>query len=203
VEHCPLRNIDPLPHVYWSTRQWTQDRMVLAVRSTLEPAALVAPLIRAIRSADAEQSVFDVRAIPEIVRRSETQRRLTTILMTGFSAAALLLSAVGIYGVVAYGVARRMREFGIRVALGATRQEVTRLVVRQGTASAISGAAVGVLLGVGGARLMSNLVFGVSPRDLPSIVGATALLVLGAAVASYVPARRAAGVDPAVTLRAE
>jgi len=177
--------------------------MVLAVRSTLEPAALVAPLIRAIRSADAEQSVFDVRSMPEIVRRSETQRRLTTILMTGFSAAALLLSAVGIYGVVAYGVARRMREFGIRVALGATRQEVTRLVVRQGTASAISGAAVGVLLVVGGARLMSNLVFGVSPRDLPSIVGATALLVLGAAVASYVPARRAAGVDPAVTLRAE
>jgi ABC-type antimicrobial peptide transport system permease subunit len=123
--------------------------------------------------------------------------------MTGFSGAALLLSAVGIYGVVAYGAARRMREFGIRVALGATRRDVTRLVVWQGTASAIGGAAVGVLLGIVGARVMRNLVFGVSPTDVPSIVGATALLVLGAAVASYVPARRAAAVDPAVTLRAE
>jgi predicted permease len=195
--------VDPLPQVYWSTRQWTQDRMVLAARGTLEPVGLVAPLIKAIRSVDAEQSVFDVRPMTDIVRRSETQRRLTTILMTGFSGAALLLSAVGIYGVVAYGVARRMREFGIRVALGATRHEVTRLVVWQGMASAIGGAAVGVLLGIVGARIMSNLVFGVSPMDVASIIGATALLVLGTAVASYVPARRAAAVDPAVTLRAE
>ena len=195
--------VDPLPQVYWSTRQWTQDRMVLAARSTLEPAGLVAPLIKAVRSVDAEQSVFDVRTMADIVHRSETQRRLTTLLMMGFSGAALLLAAVGIYGVVAYGVARRMREFGIRVALGATGREVTRLVVWQGTASAIGGAAIGVLLGIAGARVMSSLVFGVSPRDVPSIVGATALLVLGAAVASYVPARRAAKVDPAVTLRAE
>jgi len=195
--------VDPLPQVYWSTRQWTQDRMVLAVRSTLESAALVAPLIKAIRSADVEQSVFDVRPMTEIVRRSETQRRLTTILMIGFSGAALLLSAVGIYGVAAYGAARRMREFGIRVALGATRHQVTRLVVWQGTSSAIVGVAVGMLLGIVAARAMRNLVFGVSPADVPSIVGATAVLVVGAALASYLPARRAADVDPAVALRAE
>jgi ABC-type antimicrobial peptide transport system permease subunit len=164
---------------------------------------LVAPLIKAIRSVDAEQSVFDVRTMTDIVRRSQTQRRLTTLLMMGFSGAALLLAAVGIYGVVAYGVARRMREFGIRVALGATGRELTRLVVWQGTMTAIGGAAVGLILGIAGARVMSNLVFGVSPGDVPSIVGSTALLVFGAAVASYVPARRAAGVDPAVTLRAE
>jgi putative ABC transport system permease protein len=195
--------VDPLPQVYWSTRQWTQDRMVLAVRSALEPAALVAPLIKAIRSVDAEQSVFDVRTMSDVVRLSEMQRRLTTILMIGFSGAALLLAAVGIYGVVAYGVAQRMREFGIRVALGATGREVTRLVVWQGTSTAIAGAAVGLLLGLVASRVMSGLLYGVAPSDVASIVGATALLVLGAAVASYVPARRAAAVDPAVTLRAE
>lgn len=195
--------VDPLPQVYWSTRQWTQDRMVLAVRSGLEPGALVAPLIKAIRSVDAEQSVFDVRTMTDVVRRSQTQRRLMTILMAGFSGAALLLAAVGIYGVVAYGVAQRMREFGIRVALGATRREVTHLVVWQGTSTAIVGAAVGVLIAIAAAGVMRNLVYGVPPKDLASLVGATALLVVGAAVASYVPARRAAAVDPAVTLRAE
>jgi predicted permease len=195
--------VDPLPQVYWTTRQWTQDRMVLAVRSALEPAALVTSLSKAIRSVDAEQSVFDVRTMTDVVRRSQTQRRLTTLLMAGFSGAALLLAAIGIYGVVAYGVAQRMREFGIRVALGATRREVARLVVWQGTSTALGGAAVGVLLGTAGAGVMSNLVYGVSPRDVASIVGAAALLVLGAAVASYVPARRAAAVDPTVTLRAE
>lgn len=195
--------VDPLPQVYWSTRQWTQDRMVLAVRSALEPAALVPPLIKAIRSVDAEQSVYDVRAMTDVVRRSQTQRRLTTALMLGFSGAALLLAAVGIYGVVAYGVAQRMREFGIRVALGATRREVTRFVVWQGTSTAIAGAVVGLVLALAGAGVMSSLVYGVPPRDLVSIVAASMLLVLGAAVASYVPARRAAAVDPAVTLRAE
>ena len=195
--------VDPLPQVYWSTRQWTQDRMVLAVQSAVQPAALVAALIKAIRSVNAEQSVFDVRTMTDVVRRSQTQRRLTTILMAGFSGAALLLAAVGIYGVVAYGVAQRMREFGIRLALGATRREVTRLVVWQGTSTAIVGAAVGVLIAVAAAGLMRNLVYGVAPRDMASMIGATALLVAGAVAASYVPARRAAAVDPAVTLRAE
>ena len=195
--------IDPLPQVYWSTRQWTQDRMVLAVRSALPPAALAGPVIGAIRSVDAEQSVFDVRTMTDVVRRSQTQRRLTTMLMFGFSGTALLLAAVGIYGVVAYSVAQRMREFGIRVALGATRREVTRLVVWQGTSTALAGAAAGVLLGVAAAHVMSGLVYGVPPRDVASIAGATTLLVLGAAVASYGPARRAAAVDPAVTLRGE
>ena len=141
--------------------------------------------------------------MPEIVSRSLAQRRLTTLLMVGFSGAALLLAAVGIYGIVAFGVVQRMREFGIRVALGATRRHVTRLVVWQGTSMAIVGSAVGLVLAVAAAGLMRSLVYGVATRDAASIVGATALLVLVAGVASYVPARRAAAVDPGVTLRAE
>ena len=195
--------VDALPQVYWSYRQWTQDRMVLAVRSEIESAALIAPVIRAIRSVDSEQSVYNVRTMPEIVDRSLAQRRLTTFLMAGFSGLALLLAAVGLYGVVAYGVTQRLREFGIRVALGATRREVTRLVVWQGTSMGLVGSAIGLVLAIAAAGVMSNLVYGVAPTDVASIVGATALMMLVAAVASYIPARRAAAVDPGVTLRAE
>jgi len=195
--------VDPLPQVYWSYRQWTQDRMVLAVRSTVSTAGLIASIIQVIRSIDREQSVFNVRTLTDVVGRSLMQRRLTTLLMSGFSGLALLLAAVGIYGTVAYGVTQRVREFGIRVALGATSRQITRLVLWQGTSVAIAGAAAGLAVASAAAGGVSHLVYGVEPRDAVSIVGATALLILVAGVASYVPALRAAAVDPGVTLRAE
>jgi putative ABC transport system permease protein len=195
--------VDPRPQVYWTHRQWVQNRAVLAVRGTVDPRTLFAPVIEAIRSVDAEQSVFDVRTMPEIVDRSLAQRRLTTTLLAGFGGVALLLAAVGIYGVVAYGVTQRMREFGIRVALGATRREVARLVVWQGTSMALAGSLVGLALAVAAAGVMRTLVYGVAPRDAASVVGATAVLMACAVLASYIPARRAAAVDPGITLRAE
>lgn len=195
--------IDPLPQVYWSYRQWTQDRMVLAVRSEVESESLVSQVIAAIRSVDADQSVYDVRTMTEIIDRSQARRRLTTMLMVGFGGISLLLAAVGIYGVVAYGVTLRKREFGIRVAIGATRREVTRLVVWQGTSMAIVGSAVGLVLAIAAAGVTRSLVYEVAPRDVWSMLGATALLILVAGVASYTPARRAATVDPGVTLRSE
>lgn len=194
---------DPNAQVYWSANQWSQTRAVLAARSTLEPSALLPAIVKAMRSVDADQSVYDVRTMDDIIDRSLAQRRLTTMLMVGFAAIALLLAAVGIYGVVAYGVTQRIREFGIRVALGATRNEVTRLVVWQGTSMAIAGAVVGLALALAAAGVMSNLVYGVAPRDAVSIIGATGALLLVAGLASYLPARRAAAVDPAVTLRSE
>jgi len=206
-----VRTVDPLTHVYWgsglqvywSYRQWTQDRMVLAVRSETESGPLIASVIKAIRSVDAEQSVYDVRTLTEIVDRSQAQLRLTTLLMVGFSGLALLLAAVGIYGVVTYGVTQRLREFGIRVALGASRREVTRLVVWQGTSMAIAGSVVGLMFAIAAAGVMSHLVYGVAPTDVASIFAATALLLLVAALASYFPARRATQVDPMVALRYE
>ena len=206
-----VRTVDPLTHVYWgsglqvywSYRQWTQDRMVLAVRSETESGPLIASVIKAIRSVDAEQSVYDLRTLTEIVDRSQVQLRLTTLLMVGFSGLALLLAAVGIYGVVTYGVTQRLREFGIRVALGASRREVTRLVVWQGTSMAIAGSVVGLMFAIAAAGVMSHLVYGVAPTDVASIFAATALLLLVAALASYFPARRATRVDPMVALRYE
>jgi putative ABC transport system permease protein len=195
--------VDPVPQVYWSYRQWTQDRMVLAVRSATETGVPIAPVIEAIRSVDPEQSVYDVRTMTEVVDRSLARRRLTTVLMAGFSGLALLLAAVGIYGVVAFGVTQRLREFAIRVALGATSREVTRLAVWQGASMAIAGSAVGLMLAIAAAGIMSNLVYGVAPNDAASVLGATVVLMLVAGVASYVPARRAAAVDPGMTLKAE
>lgn len=195
--------VDPRPQFYWSSRQWVQNRSVLAVRSDLEPRLLFPSVIRAIRSVDAEQSLYDLRSMEEIVDRSLAQRRLTTVLMVGFGGLALLLAAVGIYGVVAYGVTQRLREFGIRVALGATRRDVTRLVVWEGMSMALAGSLVGLLLAVIAAGVMSNLVFGVAPRDAGSLIAATSVLMLVTIVASYLPARRAAAVDPGMSLRAE
>lgn len=195
--------VDPHSQVYWSTRQWAQNRAVLALRSGFEPSALYPAIIKAIRSIDPDQSVFDMRPMEEIVARSLAHRRATTRLMIAFGAIALLLAAVGIYGVVAYGVAQRLREFGIRVALGATPREITGVVLWQGTSMALAGALVGLALALIAAGVMSNLVYGVPPRDVVSVVGAMALVLLVAGAASYVPARRAAAVDPAVALRTE
>ena len=195
--------VDPAPQIYWSYRQWTQDRMVLAVRSATESETPTAPVIRAIRSVDPEQSVYDVRTMSEIVDRSLARRRLTTVLVAGFGGLALMLAAVGVYGVVAYGVTERRREFGIRAALGATRRDVTRLVVLQGTSMAIVGSAVGLLLAIAADGIMSTLVYGVASPDVASLLGATALLMSVAGIASYIPARRAASVEAGAALRAE
>lgn len=194
---------DPLPQVYWNYRQWVQDNMVLAVRTAAASGVPIKPIIGAIRSVDPEQSVYNVRTMTEIVDQSLAQRRLTTLLMAGFSALALLLSAVGMYGVVAYGVTQRIREFGIRIALGATRREVVQLVLSQEMSMAVGGAAIGVSLAIATSGVMRSLVYDVAPKDLLSVLVATVVLVSLAAVASYIPARRAAGVDPGVTLRAE
>lgn len=195
--------VDPRPQVYWSVRQWAQTRAVLAVRTTADPRSLFVPVVKAMRSIDADQSVYDLRTMTDIVGRSLAQRRLTTMLMIGFGSIALLLAGVGIYGVVAYGVSQRVREFGIRIALGATKREVTRLVMWQGTSMAVAGAVVGLVFAVAAAGVMSNLVYGVEPRNVMSLAGAAVVLLLISGLASYLPARRAASVDPGIALRSD
>jgi putative ABC transport system permease protein len=201
--HTASFESDPLPQVYWSYRQWTQDRMVLAVRSRIDEASLLPSVTRAIHSVDPEQSVYDVNTMATLVDHALAQRWLTTILIAGFAAFALVLAAVGLYGVVAFDVAHRLRELGIRVALGATPSDIVRLVVRSGTAMAAVGAAAGLVLAVIAAGVMRAMVYGVAPRDAVSLGAATCSLVIVAVFASYLPARRAARVDPATALRTE
>jgi putative ABC transport system permease protein len=201
--HTASLETDPLPQVYWSYRQWTQDRMVLSIRSAAEPSSLVPAVVRAIRSVDPEQSVYEIHTMANLVDRSLAQRRLSTLLIIGFAGLALLLAAVGLYGVVTYDVTHRLPELGIRIALGATSVDIVRLVVRGGTSMALVGGAIGLVLAIVAAGLMRSLVYGVAPRDGVSLAAATLSLVLITAVASYLPARRAASVDPGTTLRAE
>jgi len=201
--HANGVDIDPRPQVYWPYRQVTQDRMVLVVRANEAADAIIKPVIDAIHSVEPKQPLYDVRVMTDVVERSTVRQHLTTMLISGFGAIALVLAAVGIYGVVAFGVTQRLREFGIRIALGATWRDVTALVVREGTAVAAIGAAIGLVAAAALGNAMSALTFGVGARDFVSFFAATVAIVLVAVIASYIPARRAAAVDPAVTLRAE
>jgi putative ABC transport system permease protein len=201
--HTAGLDVDPRPQMYWSVRQWTQTRAVMAVRSEGDGTTLPAAIIRAIHSVEPEQAVFDIRTMQQVVDASLAQRRLTTVLMIGFSAVALALAGIGTYGVVAYGVAQRQREFGIRIALGARARQVMGLVMWQGASMAMLGCVVGLVLAAAAAGLMSNLVYDVAPRDVVNLFGAAIVLVAVTVLASAIPARRAARVDPSAMLRME
>jgi putative ABC transport system permease protein len=202
VRHDGL-DVDPRPQVYWNYRQRAQDRMVLVVRGRQDARALVPAVLQAIRAVDPEQAAYDVRPMDQVLERSLAQRWLNTVLLGAFGGIALLLASVGVYGVVAFGVTRRLREFGIRMALGAERSQVTRLVLGRAVLLAAGGTVLGLFAAAVLAGAMQSLVFGVAPRDGLSFAAASAVLLAVALLASYLPARRAASVDPMVTLRCE
>jgi len=191
------------PTIYWPQGRFTYPWTTVAVRMRQEASAAV-PLIREeVRRLDASVPMADIRSLDEVVSRSVAQRRLTMLLLGMFAGVALLLAAVGIYGVMAYIVAQRTREIGVRMALGARRGDVLRLVL--GRALVLSG--IGVAIGGAGAlaltRYMTALLYQTEPGD-PVIIGAVAILLVGSTLlASYVPGRAATRVDPLVALRAE
>ncbi len=144
-----------------------------------------------------------VRPLADLLGQSQAQRRFMSLLLASFGALALILAAVGIYGVVAYSAAQRTREFGVRLALGAQGGDILRLVLGKGVALALAGVALGVSGALGLTRFLGALLFGVKPTDAATFVGVALLLTGVAVVAACVPARRAARVDPAIALRAE
>ena len=196
-------DVDPRPQVYWNYWQRAMDRMVLVVRGEADTRGLTAGILGAVRAVDPEQPVYDVRTMDEVVDRSLSQRRLNTSLVAIFAAMSLVLSCIGVYGQIAFGVTRQTREFGIRLAMGASRRDISRLVMSRGVALAGLGVAVGLLLSAAAARGLAGLLFGVAPVDLVSFALSVTVLLGGALLASYLPARRAAAVDPVTTLRAD
>ncbi|MGC4050173.1 MAG: ABC transporter permease [Paludibaculum sp.] len=189
--------------VYVPLRQKPSDSMTLLVKTRSDPTALVAPIRAAIASIDKDQPVFGVATMQEVVNASLSTNRVTLILVGLFSGLALVLASIGIYGVVSYSVAQRSKEIGIRLALGAERTSVLRLVFAQGGRIAASGILAGSVASLLLTRLMTKLLFGVSAVD-PGTFTAVALVLGGVTIAAcYVPARRAMNVDPLIALRHE
>jgi putative ABC transport system permease protein len=173
----------------------------LLVRSSTDPAALAASVRQAVKAVDPEVPVYSVRTLAEIVSDRTAQRRLAVMLITVFAAVALLLAAVGIYGVMSYAVAQRTQEIGIRMALGAERRDILRMVLRHGSLMAAAGIGLGLAVALGLARLITSLLFQVSATDPPTFSVVPVVLIAVALLACYIPARRATRVDPLVALR--
>ena len=187
--------------IYRPLAQNTNSGMALVVKAGLEPTQLVAQVRSAVQQIDPEQSVFDIRTMEQWMDRSLETRRAPMTLLTIFGAVALLLSAVGIYGVLAYGVTQRVREFGIRQALGADQRSILSLVLSQGLKRVGLGLVIGLIGAVILSRYLESMLFGVTPRDIPVFAAVTAVLFLVAMLACYIPARRATRIDPMIALR--
>jgi predicted permease len=177
--------------------------VTLVARTDGDPAALAPSLAAAVRSVDPTLPVSEIRTMPQIVALANGRARFQALLLTVFAVAAALLAAVGIYGVMSYAVSKRAREIGVRMALGADPGSVLRLVVGQGMIVALAGAGAGLVAALLLTRLMASLLYGVGPMDPATYSGVAALLLAVAFLASYLPARRAARIDPMKALRAE
>jgi putative ABC transport system permease protein len=177
--------------------------MLLVVRATAEPGALTGPVRQVIHALDPDVPLHKITTMRQLVSASAAQRRFTLLLIAVFATVALLMAAIGLYGVMAYNVAQRTREIGIRVALGAQGADVLRLVVGQGLRLVALGVALGLMAALALTRLMKKLLFEVSATDPLTFAGVVALLALVALLACWIPARRATKVDPMVALRTE
>jgi putative ABC transport system permease protein len=189
----PLRLVNFLSPVY----------MTLVVRTAADPAATIASIESIVRSMERDAPVSNVTTMEQVVRDEFSQPRFYLCLFGAFAAVALTLAVVGVYGVISYSVARRTREIGLRVALGAPPSGPFRLVVSQGMQLAAIGIVVGLALALVGTRFMRTVLFGVEPTDAVTLGSAAVLLAVTALAACCVPAWRASKVDPMVALRAE
>ena len=193
-----------VPHRQWHRSVGNAIRsMTLVVKSDRDPVALTGPIRQQIRALDATLPVADVRPMSDVVGATLSTPRFTGVLLAAFACLALILSAIGIYGVLSYVVSRRTREIGIRVAIGAQRWEVIRLVLRNGLSLALGGVVIGLAVAAWASQLMRGLLHDVHPIDPATFAAVAVLLSAVAAMASFVPAWRASKVDPVVVLKGE
>jgi len=198
-----FNEITPLAQGYIPQTQQPNTALVLLLRTTAPARTLERPLRQAVASLDAAQPVFDFRSMQERVEETWATPRLMTFLLVSFAALALTVAVVGLYGVMAYNGLRRMREIGVRLALGARRGQISAMMLRQGARLLIIGLFAGLLGVFAVGRLMQSLLFQVTATD--PLAYAVVILLLGTAAlaACWIPARKASRVDPMIILRAE
>ena len=200
IKHDGL-DVDGVPHLYVPLNQFVGRTLSLALRTSLPASTLEAQIRGAIQSVDPGLPVFNVTSMDEVLDASLASRRFSANLVAGFAGGALLLASIGIYGLLAYMVGQRSREIGLRLALGAQRADVLRLVLRKGVVLAGLGIVAGVIVSASTASMMASLLYGVRPHDPAVFLIVPLLLLVVAIAASYLPARRATKVDPIVALR--
>ncbi|HEY2460212.1 MAG TPA: ABC transporter permease [Candidatus Acidoferrum sp.] len=194
----------PVEAVYQAMTQSPRNsRMTLAVRTSLPPTSLTSAVTDAVHSVDADTPVEGVLTMQDILDQSLTQQRLSMTLLAAFAGLALLLAAIGIYGVQAYSVRQRIREVGIRIAMGARTGDVLRVVMMQGLKLSLLGVVLGLAASMGLSRLITSQLYGLTATDPVTFAGVSGLLLLVASAACFFPARRATRVDPIVALRDE
>jgi len=202
VRHAAL-GAGPQPEVYWPYTQTPDQSINLLIRATANPLSLAGAARSEIWSIDKTLPVSDIKTMDELLSVSVAQPRFYALLLTAFAVVALLLAAVGLYGVMSYAVNQRTHEIGIRMALGARPRDALWLIVNQGMVLTLAGVAAGVAAAWALTRVMKNLLFGVSATDPAIFVGIALLLAGVASLACYLPARRATKVDPLTALRDE
>jgi predicted permease len=193
----------PEPTIYTSYRQAPQAYTTVAVRTAGAPQSVIASVRQRVASLDPELPLYEVKPYGQVIHESVLGLKYVAVMLSVLAVIALLLAAVGLYGVMSYLVMLRWHEIGIRMALGAQRREVLRMALRWGASLMAVGAAIGLFMAGGLARLLAGLIYGVKASDVKTFVVATLTLVVAAALATYIPALRASRVDPMVALRYE
>jgi predicted permease len=193
----------PIATAYLPYVQAPLEDVSIVVRSTASPALIINGARAAVKEVDPDVPIFDMKTMNEALSENVAQPRFYAILLGSFAGIALIIAALGIYGVISYAVSQRTRELGIRIALGAQRDRVVRLVIGQGLTLTLVGIAIGVVGAYALTRLIASLLFGVAAADPVTFAAVAAVFVFVALLASYLPARRAAAVDPIIAMRAE
>jgi putative ABC transport system permease protein len=194
---------EPWAEVYFPMRQAPDRRAYVLLRTTGDPATLIGAARAAVWAIDRDQAIGEIRTVPELFALREANRRFMTLLLGVFAGLALVLAIIGIYGVIAYTTAQRTQEIGIRIALGADRAAVGRMVLAGGLRIAVAGLTLGILGALALTRVLSGLLFGVGAHDPLTFVVVPAALLLVALAGCWIPARRAMRVDPVIALRGE
>jgi predicted permease len=191
----------PRPQIFVSTRQRIPTVASIVVRYDGKPGPVIAGVRRIVGSLEATAPVYDVQTIEELLARASVGERFTTSLLSGFAALAIVLAALGAYGVIAYGVAQRTREIGIRMALGARTSEVLAMVLREGALLFVIALTVGAAASWWATRAVAGLLYGVDTTDPTTLLAAVGAMAVATGIACYVPARRASRVDPTTAIR--